>query len=385
MKIKQLSKYSKAVAKARTQSYKQILKQNKASGQRELDFEYWDNEKNKNQKTKIENQNKTLFDLAGACPFIIDFINYTITHNKKDIYNERGNPYYYIKTTKQYFIKTCMDGEQSPRLRERINKNTNNFMSNPKETIYYILNKSIEGGQPIVLKPRITKKKKYLFIFFDKRLFYDLYKGKGRNWFMLPNFIQTKIEMLYEKIEYKIHEIKTSDNELGRFLHPLKIRRFLMYVSLHDNYNQRAKKDGKNEYINIDIKEMLESVYPNGLKDGKTIRSYENTAIFLLYSMLAYNAIASETENKIGNPAISKKWLRIPKTAHIYKDKDKSFKARLVFTPPQEVKEAIQKGEYIPLTWDNLVGKKLESKDILRNIQENITAKAKKLRKIKGS
>ena len=367
---KQLSKYSKTVARTETLTFRKA-KQELESGQLFIN-NFFDNQTQK-PKTTLQSHEKMLFSLGGAYPFIIDFINYIITHHKQYIHNEKSNAYYYIKTTVEIFLKTCMNGEQSPRLRKNILQNTAHIIINPKFKIYSLPNNKKQYGQPILLLRetdddllrKTNDKADVLYIYFSKSLFRDLYTGKGSAWFMLPNFIQTQLEMTVDIIE-NIQPGKYIDNELGDYLSPITMRRFIMFMSLHDNHNPSKQKPGKNEYINIDIKEMLESVYPYGLIAGKTIRSYEKTAFLIGYTIQIYNLIAEKTESEINKKTVSKQWLRIPKTAYLHGNHSKP-KAKLVFTSTQELVQAIRKGTQKQLTVNNYWKNKIKKSKILIN------------------
>lgn len=282
-----------------------------------------------NQKKEIEKKLGILkdeyFNLNGAYPYVIDFINYMCTFYKDDKYIRRKydnlETHYLIHTSKNSFFNASLGDFQDQRKSVEIE-------------IYRTLNRIDRDGYPI--KPKIypldtqysihtdairlsiinkdTNKRIenlkningeiYCYsIEFLKPIWNCLFGASGTEGYIrIPSQLQAKI----------VHTIKKYKDEerfkkYGNFGKPINYRQLFLYLCLHDN--------GKSSEIEYDFKDIIKKCFRQNTQ-------FKNETLFLKDRSKAYNFIKKGLElfNQMGKDALIDKINVLPHQLKIKKD-----------------------------------------------------------------
>lgn len=284
------------------------------------------------------------FNLNGAYPYVIDFINYICTFHRNDKYirrkNDNAETHYLINTSKDSFFYATLGAFENQRKSVEIE-------------IYRTLNKIDRDGNPI--KPKIfpldsehtihtdairlsiihkdtndqIKNLKningevhYYSIEFLKPIWNCLFGAQGTEGYIkIPSQLQAKI--VYSINKHKNDEKFTKYGNLGK---PINYRQLFLYLCLHDN--------GKSNDIEYDLKDIIKKCFRQNTQ-------FKNDNVFLKDKSKAYNFIKKGLElfNQMGHDGLIDKINVLPHALKIKNDtilisfhRDKSIKTLPNFT-----------------------------------------------------
>ena len=267
------------------------------------------------EKQKIEIENKLgvlkdeYFNLNGAYPYVIDFINYMCTFHKNDQYIHRKNnnleTHYLIYTSKNSFFNATLGEFQEQRKILEID-------------VYRTLNKIDKEGMPvkpkiyplnanhsihtdairfsIINKDRNNKIENlkningevyYYAIEFLKPIWNCLFGAKGTEGYIrIPSQLQAKIVHSINKYKDDPKFIK-----YGNFGKSINYRQLFLYLSLHDN--------GKSDEIEYDFQDIIKKCFRQNTQ-------LKGNNIFLKDRSKAFNFIKKGLElfNQMGHDGL---------------------------------------------------------------------------------
>lgn len=281
------------------------------------------------QKKEIEKKIGILkdeyFNLNGAYPYVIDFINYMCTFYKNDKYIRRkydnAETHYLINTSKNSFFEATLG----------------NFIGQRKSLeieIYRTLNRIDKYGMPV--KPKvfpldanhsintdairlsiihkdtneqiknlknINGEVHYYSIEFLKPIWNTLFGASGTEGYIrIPSQLQAKIV-------HSINKYKDDERFLkyGVFGKPINYRQLFLYLCLHDN--------GKSYEIEYDFKDIIKKCFRQNIQLKK-----EN--IFFKNKANAYNFVKKGLElfNQMGHDGLIDKINVLPHALKIKND-----------------------------------------------------------------
>lgn len=282
-----------------------------------------------NQRKEIEKKLGILkdeyFNLNGAYPYVIDFINYMCTFYKDDKYIHRKNnnleTHYLIYTSKESFFNATLGEFQQQRkilevdVYRTLNKLDKDGMPvkpkiyplNATHSIhtdairFSIINKDI-NSQIQNLK-NINGEVYYYAIEFLKPIWNCLFGASGTEGYIrIPSQLQAKIV-------HSINKYKNSYqfSKYGNFGKSINYRQLFLYLCLHDN--------GKSDEIEYDFKDIIKKCFRQNTQ-------LKGDNIFLKDKSKAYNFIKKGLElfNQMGQDGLMDKINVLPCALKIKND-----------------------------------------------------------------
>ena len=213
---------------------------------------------------KIERLTNELFNLNGAYPYLIDFLNFVCTHypDRIERKTEPNETHYRVLVSKKVFKDLALGNytDQKQYLEQEIyrllsDKDENGEPIRPKifpfNSSFSVRTKPIrieiwyeDENQLIQLKPNqislqnVTgnRVKGYAFEFY-KPLWREIFTSKegGTRWFPLPTMFQAK---LVDSINR--YKNDPEFEKYGSFGYPSNYRKLYLYLNLHDNSNSEV-------------------------------------------------------------------------------------------------------------------------------------------------
>lgn len=265
------------------------------------------------------------FNLNGAYPYVIDFINYMCTFHKEDKYirrkDDNAETHYLINTRKDSFFNVTLGEFQAQRKSVEIE-------------LYRTLNRIDKDGSPI--RPKVfpldsehsihtdairlsiihkdTNKQienlkningevSYYSIEFLKPIWNCLFQPTGsQGYIRMPSQLQAKLV-------HTINKYKNDERFLkyGSFGKPINYRQLFLYLCLHDN--------GRSDEIEYDFKDIIKKCFRQNTQ-------YKNDTVFLKDKSKAYNFIKKGLElfNQMGQDGIIDKINVVPHQLRVKKD-----------------------------------------------------------------
>lgn len=282
-----------------------------------------------NQKKEIEKKLGILkdeyFNLNGAYPYVIDFINYVCTFHKDDKFirrkDDNAETHYLINAKKDSFFYATLGNFQNQRKSVEIE-------------LYRTLNRIDKYGKP--MKPKIfpldeehsihtdairlsiihkdTNNKidnlkniygevSYYSIEFLKPIWNSLFEPTGsQGYIRIPSQLQAKLVHTIKK--YKDDKRFMQYGNLGK---PINYRQLFLYLCLHDN--------GRSDEIEYDFKDIIKKC----LRQNTQVK---NDIVFLKDKSKGYNFIKKGLElfNQMGKDGLIDKINVLPHQLKIKKD-----------------------------------------------------------------
>ena len=252
---------------------------------------------------KVKNLTRSVFEIAGAHPYLFDALSFICTHHRLAIQRLQNPAETHLRVVVpiEPFMDFALDGRHQ--YKHRLMAELYDMASIqrgkilPFDADHSIMTVPVrvdllyEDGRKI--DPNIARQLKnlkgqarisHLVIEFYKPLFRSLMVGKyGQSWFPLPKAFHAKmLEMMDE-----CRDLPQFINA-GITAYPIQYRKLYLYMNLHDN--------GLGDRLNFDAVETLLSCYPTLVhtRNGKPYLDWWTGRLFIKKACELFNRMADK-------------------------------------------------------------------------------------------